>query len=72
MYRQQHGKDKQNIEFAPPGNVSADARASDSNLFKFVAFSVMFWLFLTCKYNKQKYLKYRDFYKPFVCNIQSL
>jgi len=26
------------IEFAPPGKVSADARASDLNFFKFLAF----------------------------------
>ena len=31
----------------------------------------MYWLFLTCKYNKQKYLNYRNFNKPFLCNIQS-
>ena len=35
-------------------------------------FSDMFWLFLTCKYNKQKYLNYINFNKPFLCNIQSL
>jgi len=34
--------------------------------------SDMFWLFLTCKCNKQKYLNYRNFNKPFPCNIQSL
>ena len=32
----------------------------------------MFWLFLTCKYNKQKNLNIRNFNKPFLCNIQSL
>jgi len=29
------------------------------------------WLFLTCKYNK-KTLNYGNFFKPFLCNIQSL
>jgi len=43
----------QNIEFSPLGKVSADAPASDLNFFKFLAFSDMFWLFLTCKYNKK-------------------
>jgi len=40
--------------------------------FLFLAFSNMFWLFLTCKYNKQKSLNFRNFTKLFLCNIQSL
>ena len=35
-------------------------------------FSDVFWLFPTCKYNKQKSLNDRNFNKPFLCNIQSL
>jgi len=54
LHRQQHAKDEQNIQFAPLGKVSADARASDLKFFKFLAFSDILWLFLTCKYNKQK------------------
>jgi len=38
LYRQQHGKDKQEIEFAHPGKVFADASASDLNFLKFLAF----------------------------------
>jgi len=61
LHRQQHGTDKQNIEFAPAGKVSAEALACDLNFFTFLAYSDMFWLFLTCKYNKQKYLVKRFF-----------
>ena len=32
----------------------------------------MFWLFLTCKSNKQKSFNFRNFTKLFLCNIQSL
>jgi len=38
LFRQQRGEDKQNIKFVPPGNVSADAHASDLDFFKFLAF----------------------------------
>jgi len=38
LHRQQHGKDKQNIEFVPPGKISADSHASDLNFLKFLAF----------------------------------
>ena len=38
LHRQQHGKDKQNIEFPHPGKVSAVAHASDLNFFKILAF----------------------------------
>jgi len=31
LHHQQHGKDKQNIEFPHPAKVSADAHASDLN-----------------------------------------
>jgi len=52
LHRQQHGKDKQNIEFAPPGKASADAHSSDLIFSNFWHFSDMIVLFLTCKYNK--------------------
>ena len=35
-------------------------------------FPDIFWLFLSCKYNKQKLLNYKNFTKPFLCNIQGL
>jgi len=38
LHRQQHGKDKQNIEFTHPGKVSAVAHASDLNFLKILAF----------------------------------
>jgi len=41
-------------------------------IFLFLAFSDIFWLFLTCKCNKQKSLNFRNFTKLFLCNIQSL
>ena len=44
LHRQQHGK--QNIEFAPPGIVSADARGSDLKFFKFHKFLACFGCFL--------------------------
>ena len=56
----------------PLEKVSVDARASYLDFSKFWHFSDMFWLFLTCKYSKQKYLNYRNFAKPFICNIRSL
>jgi len=34
--------------------------------------SDLFWLFLTCKYTKQKSLNYKSFTNPFLCNIQSV
>jgi len=40
--------------------------------FLFLDFSDMFWLFLTCKCNKQKSLNFRSFTKLFLCNVQSL
>ena len=38
--------------------------------FKFLSFFQRV-LFLTCKYNKQKSLNYRNFNKPFLCNIHN-
>ena len=35
-------------------------------------FSTLFWLFLTCKYSKQKLLNYKNFTIPFLCNSQSI
>ena len=40
--------------------------------FKFLAFFRRVLIVFTYKYNKQKYLNYRNFDKPFLCNIQSL
>ena len=72
LYRQQHGKDKQNIKFAPLEKFLRSQVLLTWIFSSFWHFSDMFWLFLTCKYNKHKYLNYRNFYKPFLCNIQSL
>ena len=40
--------------------------------FYFWHFSDVFCLFLTWKYNQKKSLNYRNFDKPFICNIRSL
>jgi len=73
LHRQQHGKDKQNIEFTHPGKVSADAHASDLNFFQNSGiFPTCFGCFLPANTTNKKSLNYRNFNKPFLCNIQSL
>ena len=58
LYGQQHGKDKQNIEFAPLEKFLRTPVLLTWIFLNFWHFSDMFWLFLTCKYNKQKYVNY--------------
>ena len=54
-----------------PGKVFADARASDLNFFNFLAFSQRVLVVSYLQANK-KSLNYRNFNKPYLCNIQSL
>ena len=72
LYWQQHGEDKQNIELVPPRNVSANARASDLNFFKFLSFFRHVLVVSYLKMQQTKYLNYKNFNKPFLCNIRSL
>ena len=73
LHHQQHGKDEQNIEFPHPAKVSADVHASDLNFIQNSGiFPTFFGCFLPANTTKKTSLNYRNFNKPFLCNIQSL
>jgi len=60
------------ISRLPPGKVSADARASDLKIFKFLAFFRHVLIVSCLQIQQTKYLNYRNFDKPFLCNVQNL
>jgi len=72
LYHQQHGEDKQNIELSSLEKCLRTPVLLTWIFSSFWNFSDMFWLFLTCKYNKQNIWIGRNFNRLFLCNIQSL
>jgi len=74
LHRQQHGKDKKNIEVAPPrGKVFVDAHASDLKFFQISGiFPTCFGCFLPANATNKKSLNYGNSYQLFLCSIQSL
>ena len=55
LHRQQHGKDKQNIDYAPPGKVFVDAHAPDLNFFQISGmFPTCFGCFLPANATNKK------------------